>query len=233
VPTIPVVVTQSEDSTTLPAGFYCAPTTVTYSNTVTTTTHFQLIGAILDSWISTSTSIITFQQVGTMLDEVRIGGRRLHCGRPRTIDEDEDEDEEFDEDNLEVEPDPILIRANQERMARETRIRERTARLTAAKEKAKALLFRFLDEENQCRYENEGRIYFHGSNGQRYRLSNECATGNVCMINEAGNVTARFCAHPDTRDENGWALPIEDILLAQMFLIQNDAEEFHRIANPY
>jgi len=116
---------------------------------------------------------------------------------------------------------------NQEQQAVARRAALATQELTAAQATAKALLFGFLSPA-QRRAWNEHKSFEAEINGQVYRFT-EGTHGNVYKLRE-GRSIERFCIAPRAPHEGG-RLPVEDVILAQMLLLQNDEQQFRRVAN--
>lgn len=102
----------------------------------------------------------------------------------------------------------------------------------SASERAKELLFRYLDPVNQHRYEHFGYIEFEGSDGRTYRLRTAGYTGNITII-ENGERVSRWCAHGPPFDPQGRSIPMADMILTQMIALQTDAAAVMAIANQY
>lgn len=96
-----------------------------------------------------------------------------------------------------------------------------------ARERANALLMRFLDPRQQSRYRSHGYFAVTGSEGGRYEIH---ASGHVRRMNNWGNYRAPFgfCVATDYH----YRVPTPDDILAKLLMIQNNEGEFLDTANP-
>lgn len=128
-------------------------------------------------------------------------------------------------------------RAQQRERAERQRVeaQERTDRERIARERARETLQQVLDGEQWERWEREQQFELITQSGRRYRIRRG-VSGNVRLI-EDGQEAEALCAHPptgvysdDRRDYLG-ALPVEDVVIAQVLALQADEESFRRVAN--
>lgn len=99
-----------------------------------------------------------------------------------------------------------------------------TARVNAAREKARTLLLKLLTTEQKDQLEK--LRYFEviaGASRRRYRIR-EGIAGNIRLVDPEGREVTQYCCHPA-------GLPIEDVMVAQKLQIEHDEEEFLRLAN--
>lgn len=123
----------------------------------------------------------------------------------------------------------VVVEVEDARQARQQEYLKAQQRHQQALDESKALLLRFLDEENRRTYASRGEIHFTGSDGRRYVLHNRSYSGNVTMLDADGrNFLGRFCAHPPGAP----SLPIHDVLLAQYLMLKTDAAGFLKVALP-
>jgi hypothetical protein len=108
---------------------------------------------------------------------------------------------------------------------------EREAKRAKAKVRAKSLLDSVLSPEQRQYMDRHGYIPVVGSKGRRYHVrTTGGASGNVAVLDDKDQVTGRFCAHPGPTHD-GHSLPNEDQFLAQVLHLQDDEDEFLRVAN--
>ena len=124
----------------------------------------------------------------------------------------------------------------EQRAEREERQREtdrENARLTAewraqagaAKERAEALLFSLLTDEQAASYREKGFFEVRGSKGGRWRIRSKGQSGNVDLMPEIGEEReASYCGSPPD-------VPSADAHLAQMLHLVTDEDSFKRVAN--
>jgi hypothetical protein len=118
-----------------------------------------------------------------------------------------------------------IYNEQQQRLARERALAE--AERIAAEAKARALLFDFLNEEQQKSWV-EHHVFFAEINNKRWKFT-PGTHGNVYLM-EGDEPVERFCIAPRA-PHNGGFCPVDDVVLAQMLLISADEKEFRRIAN--
>lgn len=94
----------------------------------------------------------------------------------------------------------------------------------AANKRAEQLLIENLSLRQREEYQRHGYFVVFGRNRMRYRIR-KGLTGNVDVVNPAGDVIHRLCAH--IRDE----VPVADNMLAQKLMLEFDDEDFQRRAN--
>lgn len=97
----------------------------------------------------------------------------------------------------------------------------------AARARAHELFMHMLDEEQRAELEKDKKFHVTGSRGRRYCIETgrDSQSGNVHLLDDAGNVQTSFCAHP-----RGY-LPNEDAWLAQALHLEADEESFIKVAN--
>jgi len=123
-------------------------------------------------------------------------------------------------------PVPAPLTAEQLRLAREgaeADLRAKHAKETAARERAKALLREFLDEQQRDTLDKHRWFEVVSPAGRRYRITQGRA-GNVYLI-EGGHQVMRYCIHPADM------VPDEDTMLAQALMVRCAEDEFVNIAN--
>jgi hypothetical protein len=103
-------------------------------------------------------------------------------------------------------------------------IRPRRDDIAAAVQRARELLIGELNGDQRLEFEEHGHVTFAGRRA-KYRIRRARAA-NVDVLDRRGRVTHRLCAHPVD-----WALPPEDVMLAQLFFLHDDEDGFLRIAN--
>lgn len=101
--------------------------------------------------------------------------------------------------------------------------KEREERVKA-EARARELLLSVLRHEQREQFERDGHFLVTGRSGRRYRLR-PGRVANVDVIDRAGRVTHRLCAHPAP------LIPDCDTLVAQKLMLEHDDEAFTRIAN--
>lgn len=92
----------------------------------------------------------------------------------------------------------------------------------AAELRAEEVLLMCLNPVQEMEYRQHGCFHLQ-VNERRYRI-NKGRTGNVELIHE-GLPVYRYCAHPDL-----WT-PDQDVMLAQMLMLQTDEKRFLATAN--
>lgn len=115
------------------------------------------------------------------------------------------------------------IRRENERRALEQLERQRA--VTEANAKAHALLLSFLTPAQRAEYELARQFEVIGQSGTRYRIRYG-RSGNIEQLDQAGTVVQRYCVHP-----SDYALPPEDVMLAQALHLRANDNELTRIAN--
>jgi hypothetical protein len=125
----------------------------------------------------------------------------------------------------------------QERQERErTERAERHGRVRAARTRAETTLRTFIGEERWTRWQRDEILEVRGSEtGQLYLIS-PGVVNNVHLVDEEYVEQQTLCAHPPLSqfDENGrylGELPLADVYLHQLLLIQTDEPGFRRVAN--
>lgn len=99
----------------------------------------------------------------------------------------------------------------------------------SARQKAQQLLKEVIGEISFFEYKKSGQIEFVTLSGKKYVLHNNDFARNIDVYQKEKNEfkkTHRLCAHLSDKD-----IPIEDNLVAQILMLQNDEEEFLKIAN--
>ncbi len=122
-----------------------------------------------------------------------------------------------------VEPRPQPVSAAQQREQRErqaTATREREA----ARVRAEKLLTQNLSKEQRADYKRLQEFRVIVPSGKSY-LVRRGRAGNVYLLDEKGQRTRRYCAHPVER------VPDEDTMLAQKLLLETDERAFLEMAN--
>jgi hypothetical protein len=129
-----------------------------------------------------------------------------------------------------------IVRTRREREERRTRRQEQVDREQSARERAVATLRQFVGEERWAYWERERVLEVRGSEtGQPYLIT-PGTVNNVYLVDEDGREIEVLCAHPPLEhyDEGGHylgQLPLEDVYLHQLLLIQTDEPSFRRVAN--
>lgn len=124
----------------------------------------------------------------------------------------------------------VRLAAQAEREAKFRRTeRRRRIRAEIAKLRAERLLHAVLTEEQSKAYEEtrafEVKVRDPRSRSFRSFRINHGSAGNVTELDENGRPTYKYCIHPREY------VPDEDTMLAQLMMLQNDIEQFERIAN--
>jgi len=132
-------------------------------------------------------------------------------------------------------PEVAMSQAQQREAAREAeRQQEAYARMcaeqerlrTEARHRAEGMLLRWLSPEQARDYREHQRFDVTGSDGSRWRILCQGQTGNVQLLDNRGNWTYLYCAHPR-------GLPDPAAWLAQAMAVAHDAAGFIRVANVY
>lgn len=100
----------------------------------------------------------------------------------------------------------------------------------AARVRARALLFEFLDETQRAQYEDDETFYFRGSHGTRYLLT-PGTNGNVQWLDAEDNIGGVLCAHPRPYDSEGQRIPDADLHLGQLFALTTNELDWLEVAN--
>jgi hypothetical protein len=111
---------------------------------------------------------------------------------------------------------------------REQAVREFAAaqeRRAAVQVRARSLLESLLSEEQRNSLRHHGRFQVTGSRGRRYCINANGQSGNVDLLDDAGGIMGKFCAHP------AGYLPDPDAWAAQLLALMTDEEAFLRVAN--
>jgi hypothetical protein len=116
---------------------------------------------------------------------------------------------------------------NQQQQERERKRALEQAEEIAAKAKARALLFDFLDDAQRKSWIDHS-LFYKEINGKNYKFT-VGTHGNVYLM-DGETPVERFCIAPRA-PHNGGYCPIDDVVLAQMLLLSADEAEFRRIAN--
>jgi len=111
----------------------------------------------------------------------------------------------------------------QERIAQRRRERE------SAEERARELLFRFLNDAQRAQYEDDGTFDFVGNLGTHYRIG-PGTNGNVTWYSD-NQRRGQLCAHPRMRDPDGNLIPEPDLHLGQLFALTVDEAKWLGHAN--
>lgn len=93
-----------------------------------------------------------------------------------------------------------------------------------ANARAERLLVENLSLRQRDEYHRNGWFVVFGRNRMRYRIR-KGTIGNIDVVNPAGDVVHRLCAHIAEQ------VPDADNMLAQKLLLEHDDESFHRMAN--
>jgi hypothetical protein len=113
-----------------------------------------------------------------------------------------------------------------EELARNKAYAEKQAR---AKVRARSLLDSVLTPEQRQYMERHGYIPVVGSKGRRYHIrTTGGASGNVALVDDKEAVLGRFCAHPTSAHGS---IPTEDSFVAQILHLQDDEDDFLKVAN--
>jgi hypothetical protein len=113
----------------------------------------------------------------------------------------------------------------EERAARIVRQAEQEAKRKAASLRAEHLLFTILTPSQVKQYTDDA-CFDVEVDGRVYRLHSNSRSGNVVLL-ENGKPKFKYCAHP--RDAHD--VPIPDVLLGQLLMLQTNEPEFLRLAN--
>jgi hypothetical protein len=114
---------------------------------------------------------------------------------------------------------------------------QREAQVAAARERerawqerttlAHARLLAWMSDEQAESYRASGHFTVTASDGSRWRiLATGGQTGNVILLNDAGERLRGYCAHP-------YNCPAAEAYLAQALAIMTDVHGFLKVANPY
>lgn len=101
---------------------------------------------------------------------------------------------------------------------------ERQVLREQAKARARELLLERLSVVQREEFEREGSFRVMSQRGRIYRIRLGW-TRNVDLLDDAGEIEAHFCLHPETE------VPEEDNVLAQKLLLECCEDDFLRIAN--
>lgn len=93
-----------------------------------------------------------------------------------------------------------------------------------AQEVAEQLLLEHLNPEQTEDYKQHCHFTIRGRNNVRFRIR-KGRSGNVDVVNAAGRIDYRLCAHP------AMDVPDCDTMLAQKIMLELDEDNFMRIAN--
>lgn len=97
-------------------------------------------------------------------------------------------------------------------------------RIADALERAETLLLQHLTWAQRREYKKHRHITVRSQTGRKFRLRGDHASGNIILLNEKGEGTSRYCAHP--RD-----VPMPDVLLSQIYHLRHNEAEFLGRAN--
>lgn len=124
---------------------------------------------------------------------------------------------------------PVLARRSEQRPLF-SRIESRATRQDRfrAERKAKALLFRYLTREQKWELRAHNRVTVVGQDAQTYRIVAKYGM-NVERLDAAGERVETLCVVPKNREP----LPVFDLVLAHKILLQNQIDEFMRVANKF
>lgn len=114
-----------------------------------------------------------------------------------------------------------LLEKQRRRQEREQRHQARLQRL--ANKRARWLLLCNLNKVQRSEYRKENHFHVITPGGHTYRVDYG-KTGNVKLIEE-GHIRESLCIHPVEY------VPYEDVMLGQKLLLDNNEEQFRRIAN--
>ncbi len=95
----------------------------------------------------------------------------------------------------------------------------------AASKRARELLRRFLTERQLADFDKHGHFFMQTPKGHRYKIGS-ARDHNVVRLNRRGKPMRVFCA-----SIYGVRVPLEDVLLAQLLMLQADEDGFVRVAN--
>lgn len=112
-----------------------------------------------------------------------------------------------------------VLETPEEKVKRETRALQRKA----AEQRAEKLLFSILTPTQVKQYTDDN--YFDCPVGERIYRLRKGRSMNVELI-EAGRAKIKFCAHPDDQ-----LIPVPDVLLSQLLMLQANEQGFLQIAN--
>ena len=104
------------------------------------------------------------------------------------------------------------------------RVQEAEEKRRVARERAKTLLVRHLNPEQQQCFNRQGHFFVRGRSGAMYRVR-QGRTGNVDVLDDKGRLSHKLCAHPNT------IVPDFDTMLAQKLALEHDDIEFAKVAN--
>jgi len=128
-------------------------------------------------------------------------------------------------------PEQLAQEAAEHERRRQARLREDSRKRMfkeAANERARRILMSMLNDEQRrdLAANNNFQLTVHSRDGsiKVYRIDYGYQ-GNVKLLGPDGDVDRSYCIHADRR------LPYEDQMLAQKLLLENNEEEFLRIAN--
>jgi hypothetical protein len=110
------------------------------------------------------------------------------------------------------------------RAERDKQRAEREAKTRAATLRAESLLFTILTPTQVKQYTDDD--YFEVPVGERLYRLRKGRSMNVELM-EAGKAKIKFCAHPSDAHD----VPVPDVMLSQMLMLQSNEQEFLRIAN--
>jgi hypothetical protein len=129
---------------------------------------------------------------------------------------------------LEKEQEAQRKRWEQAELVRQEKERERIAQIQEAERVARETLKAVLTKEQLDRFERDECIPVD-IEAERFVIT-KGISGNVKRVNETGKVVEKICCHP-TLDENGHALPVYDVMLAQLLHLKCNKEAFLKTAN--
>lgn len=101
---------------------------------------------------------------------------------------------------------------------------ERQRKLEEARQKAEELLLSQLSPGQKNQYRKRGWFVCRGQSGKSYRIRKGWS-GNVDELNKQGKPVSHYCIHSKE------AVPTEDNMLIQKFMLELDEARFLQIAN--
>lgn len=122
-------------------------------------------------------------------------------------------------------PERRLARQRADELAKR-RAAKRAREREAAEKRGRKLLLSLLDEEQTREYARTSTFKVTAADGRVFRLRK----GKTAELLDTDVATASYCIHLFA-DTDGRRYVDEDTMISQMLLLQNDVEEFERIAN--
>lgn len=122
--------------------------------------------------------------------------------------------------------DPTSQAARDARASRDLQRLIRHAELEEARNKSRALLEEFLDDDQKAELVAAERFHVQGLDGHRYQIRVGQAH-NVFRVDDSGQKLVEYCLITKG------LLPVCDLLLTQKILLETDPETFHATANAW